>query len=284
MPKLSFESVDSVPEGLKEHATEVDGKWIVDVSPTAKVTEFREKNISVSRERDSLQSLITKVQPIIGDDPDAFLATYHELQAIDQKVKDGTLTTSDKVTEAVEQRVTDMKRTLEERNAQTATREAAANKRAEAADAKYKQSLIDRAIISAVTDPRSGASGTAIQDILQRAYRVFKANDDGSVVAMDGELKMYSAEDGSTPLSPMEWVTTKLKEQAPHLFRSSNGGGAGGGSGNGGGGSGQDERFFGKSEEEFRKLSPVQKLALANDAADRKIGRGKYDPKNRRAA
>jgi hypothetical protein len=283
MPKLSFDSADAVPEGLKEHAAEVDGKFIVDVSPTARVNEFRETNIKVSRERDELKGLITKIQPVIGDDPDAFLAQYNELKAIDQKVKDGTLATSDKIAEAVEQRVADMKRTLEERNAQTALKEAAANKRADAAEAKFKQSLIDRAIIQAVTDPRSGASGTAIQDILQRAYKVFKAEDDGTVVAMDGSLKMYSAEDGSTPLSPLEWVTTKLKEQAPHLFKGSSGGGAGGGTQNGGGGSGGDERFFGKSEEEFRKMSPTQKLALANDAADKKAGRGKYDPKRRAA-
>ena len=277
MPKLTYDTNDAVPESLREYASEVDGKFVVDVSPTSKVDEFRTTNIAVSRERDTLKATLAKVQPVIGDDLDAFIVSYNELKAIDQKVKDGSLTTSDKVAAEVENRVADMKRTLEERNAATAAKEAAANKRAEQAEAKYKRSLIDQAVTSAVALTESGASPSAIADILQRAYGVFKVDDNGIVVAMDGELKMYSAEDGTTPLKPMEWITTKLKAQAPHLFKSSSGGGAGGGNQNGGSGSsGGDDRFGGKTEAEYRKLTPAQKLALANDMQDKKEGRGRY--------
>ena len=56
MPEIVFESLDKVPEGLREHAKEEEGKVKVNVVPKNKLDEFRETNIKLAQERDSLKS------------------------------------------------------------------------------------------------------------------------------------------------------------------------------------------------------------------------------------
>jgi len=94
---------------------------------------------------------------------------------------------------------------------------------------------------------------TASFDLLSRAHKVFKLNDENDVVAIDGDRPMYS-KDGKTPLSMAEWYEGLVTE-AGHLFEPSTGGGSGGGP-NG------DRSSRRKDLTKIEAMTPSQKLSV----------------------
>lgn len=253
MPDIMFDSVDAIPEGLR--GTEVkgaDGKFVVKVVPASKLDEFRNTNITVSKERDALAAFVNAVKPHVGEDPAAFAARLNELVALETSVKDGKLKGSDAIATEVENRVKAMKADYDRQNQGLSQELANAKREKEEADTRWRQSIIERSVTSAVVDEKSGALPGALPDILERAFKVFKVGADGrSLVAMDGQATIYGA-DGATPMSPAEWLA-KLREQAPYFFKNSSGGGANG-SGNGG------NLIGGKTAAEIAKMSPEARL------------------------
>ena len=77
---------------------------------------------------------------------------------------------------------------------------------------------------------KTGALPEALEDIVLRAGPVWRLNDDGEPVAMNGD-EIVLGKDGKTPLTPIEWAET-LRETAPHLWPRAQGSNARG-SGNG---------------------------------------------------
>lgn len=114
---------------------------------------------------------------------------------------------------------------------------------------------MNSAIKDAVIDPELGVLPGAVSDILARASSVWHAQDDGRVLAFQGDLQLYGA-DGGSPLTPKEWIV-KLKDEAPHYFKGTHGGGAGGGEGAARG-------ALGRTAQEMKGMSANDKLALAN--------------------
>lgn len=259
MPDLFYDSIDAVPEGLKDAAVKgTDGKFLVKVVPATKLDEFRTNNINVSKERDDLKKFVEAVKPLVGEDPEAFKARLAELVATDTKVKDGGLKTSEAIASEVENRVAAMRADYEKQNRTLAGKVAEAEKGQATAETRWRQSIIQGAVTTAVIEPDSGALASALPDIMERAYRVFKVDPHTlALVAKEGEATIYGA-DGATPMTPREWLA-KLKTTAPHFFKNSSGGGANGDRGTGG-----DKRFGGLDEKSFRGLTPEAKLALAH--------------------
>ena len=253
MPKITFTDRSQVPEGLD--VAEVDGKFVVEVVNKSKLDEFRDTNINITKERDSLKAYRDSVADIVGDDAAAFKATYTDLAATAQKVKDGTLKGTDAITAEVEARTKSMREDFERQLVSKANEARTATENARSWEDKHKRSLIDSAITKAAINPESGVETTALPDIMTRAYGVFKVQDNGSVVPMDGEAVIYG-NDGATPMTPDEWVAS-LKKQAPHFFKRSAGGGSEGGANKG---------LGGMSPEAISKLSPAQKMELARKA------------------
>ncbi len=126
--------------------------------------------------------------------------------------------------------------------------------RAAQSDTKFKRSQIAQAITNAVIDPNSGVEASALPDILERAYKTYTVEDNGDLVAKDGEATIYGG-DGSTPLAPKEWVA-KLKDTAPYFFKNSTGGG--------GNGNGNGKALGGMSAADFQKLPAAKRLELAH--------------------
>jgi hypothetical protein len=260
MPEIKFDTLDAIPEGLREGAKEVDGKMVINVVPKGKLDEFRETNISLSSERDNLKNTVASLSAIVGEDPEAFQASLEEMQQITQQVKDGKLKGTDAIETEVNSRVASMKsdyeRRLQEQNKETT----AWKEKAVSADQKFRQSQIDRAVTNAVLAEDSGAQPQALMDILSRAYKTFVVEDDGKLVARDGEATIYGA-DGASPMTPKEWLE-KLREEAPYFFKSSTGGGAGG--------SNDGKLPGGMNAEDFQKLSGSEQLKLARAQGVRK--------------
>lgn len=240
MTELVYEASDAVPEGLREFATEKDGKFIVAVAPKVrvdelktKVDEFRTNNIKAKEERDALKAerdglveRVGKYASVIGEDFDAFVTDLGGLRETKKLVDDGKLVASSSLEEALNQRTNDMRKDYE-------TKLVAATKDVEKWQSeatklaqKYNSSTVERAIRDAIIDPAVGARADATPDILKRAMEIFTLDEGGAVVPMKDGKVVYGAD--ANPMTPKEYLT-KLREEAPYFFMDSSGGGAGGG-------------------------------------------------------
>jgi hypothetical protein len=251
MPEIKFDSLDAVPEGLREGVKEDGGKFIINVVQKSKLDEFRDNNTSLSQERDTLKASVASLSKIVGEDPAAFATELEGLRATSLQVKDGKLKGTDAIETEVTNRVASMKGDYERRLLEVGKDAVDWKAKAEANDQKFRRSLIDRAVTNAVLAEASGAQPQALTDILARAYGVFTVDVDGKLLARDGEATIYGA-DGATPMTPGEWLD-KLKESAPYFFKGSGGGNAGGTSDN--------TIPGGLGAEQFNNLSGAQQLA-----------------------
>ncbi|MBT8411470.1 MAG: hypothetical protein KJP02_06720 [Octadecabacter sp.] len=255
MPDIEFDSIESIPEGLRGHETkdEASGKFVVKVAPNAKLVEFRDNNISLSKERDELKNSVSRFSSIVGENPDDFAEELTRLRNVAQQVEDGKLKGNEAVEAEVQKRVKAMedsyKSQLTELGGKVQTLDQARNE----ALGKFKHSVLNQQVTNAVLTEDSGANPAALPDILARASRIFTVNERDQLVAMDGDAVIYGA-DGATPMTPKEWLS-KVIEEAPYLAKSSAGGGAAGNRGN--------ERFGGMAEADFLALDPQKRMEIA---------------------
>jgi hypothetical protein len=259
MPDILYDDEASIPEGLKGTQTKNDlGKFVVKVVPEAKLVEFRDNNIALSKERDTLKAQWDKVVPLIPKDKkfEDLLAEIDELRATNQKVADGKLKTTEDIEAEVTKRTQQMKVGYDSQLAEEAKKRASAEVRASESDRKFNQSLVDRCITDAVLSEKSGVETQALPDILNRAYGVFHVEENGNVVPRDGESAVIYGADGTTPMTAFEWIQT-LKERAPHFFKGSSGGGAAGNKGK--------TDYNGMTREEFNRLPALTRLGMANE-------------------
>jgi hypothetical protein len=240
MPEITFDSIDAVPEGLREFAKEEEGKFTVAVAPAARLAEFRDNNIrfqkerdDLAKERDGLTQRIQKYSKVIGEDFDKFSKEYEELRTIQKRVKDGELVMNSSLEEVLSKRVAEMK-------AEYDSQLEARGKEAEDykgkyvdIETRYNQKLIDSEVVTAILDPKNGVRPEALEDIKRRAYEAFRIKD-GKPIPFAGDQPVYG-KDGVTPITASDWIA-KMKDSAPHYFKESKGGGADPGAGGGGGG------------------------------------------------
>lgn len=257
MPDLFYSSLDQVPDGLREFALEADGKVKVSVVAKAKLDEFRENNVKLAKERDDLKTSVDKAKSIFGEDFDVASKELGDLRGVAQRVKDGELVENKGLDEALAERTKQMREGFETQIAERSREATAWKEKAGALDTRLKRTFIDRAITDVVLDPKSGVEPKAVTDILGRAYGVFQVSDDGKLTPKSGDAVLYG-QDGASPMTPSEWVAT-LKDAAPHYFKGSSGGGASGG----------DSKLpNGMSQAEYARLTPMQRLRMANGEKD----------------
>lgn len=254
MPELSFDSQDAVPEPFRNIAQPKDGKFVIDVAPAKDVKEFRDRNIELSRYRDDAEALKARVAADLDldwDQYDGFVTGYQELRTVKQQVEDGKLVKDTSLDEALEKRTREMKR--EHENLVNSLKTTGNNLEAENKQLKGKlaKAQVDREFISAINNPKSGALPEAADTILMFAYDAFRPNDDGVLIGYDREGKIMYGADGSTPMTPLEWLA-KLREDRGFLFKQSEGGGSGGGTGRGG-----------LTAADLQKMSPTERMNYA---------------------
>jgi hypothetical protein len=194
MPILSFDTLDAVPEGLREAAKQDGDKVTINVVPQKTLEEFRDKNIALLKERDGLKARVDILEPIIGEDVDAFKASLDELNATAQRVKDGQLTEGRKVEEEILRRTDDMRKTLEDQVRGAQKESGLWKTKAEALDGSLRRTMVNSAIKDAAIHPDAGVLPEAVGDILQRASNVWRYQDDGKIVAYQGDLQLYGAD------------------------------------------------------------------------------------------
>jgi hypothetical protein len=256
MPDLFFDSLDAVPEGLREGAKTNDaGKVVIKVVPQSKLDEFRDNNIKVVQERDAIASKYGKAVEIIGgEDFDAFASGLGELRTTAQRVKDGQLVENKGLEEALADRTAKMREEMQAENARLAQEAKLWKDKHGSTDKRLRQTFVDRAMTDVILDEANGVHAKALPDLLQRAYSVFEVSDDGKLTPKRGDAVVYGG-DGATPMTPKEWINT-LREEAPYFFKGSNGGGANGGEG---------KTINGMTTADIAKLDPMARLAIANN-------------------
>jgi hypothetical protein len=261
MPDITFDSLDSIPEGLREGAKQVDGKFVVNAVLNSKLQEFRNNNIEVVKDRDTWKTRYEKVAPLIGDDVEKFASELPQLRTIAQQVADGKLKGSDAIEAAVKERVENQIKAAEEKQRELDGRIHTIAGERDEYKSKFERSVLDQQITNAILAQDSVANPAAMPDILARAAKQFVVQKDGTVLPMNGDKIVYGA-DGVNPMSPNEWLT-KLVSEAPYLGKASAGGGAAGGSAG-------VEGSYGMSQADFQKLDPSTRIRLAREAQQKR--------------
>jgi len=216
--KFEVESLDTVDEAFRSLYTEQNGKFVLGVEgvvPKTKLEEFRTTNVDLKRQLEDVNKKFKDIDPEL----------YAQLTSEHQKIKDKQLIDAGKIDELVEERVKQLRTTLEGQTTEYKTKY-------EGTRTRLEKVLIDNEVSRFAVE--AGCVDTALDDIVLRARTMFRLNDQDQAVAMEGDKVIYGA-DGLTPLSVKDWMAGLVKK-APHLFKQSSGGGAGGS--NKGGGTG----------------------------------------------
>lgn len=259
MPDIFFATQDEIPEELRGAAKAgEDGRFAVNVVLKEKLDEFRNTNIGLRKEFDGVKAFKDAIADVVGEDPVAFKTSFAELQQIAQRVKDGQLVENKGLEEAVAERTKEMKRSLETQLATVSAKAQTLETTNKDLETRLRRTIIGNKISAAALDEKLGVQKSAVEDIAALAEQVFTIEDDGTLVPKKGGATLYGS-DGITPMTPAEWISS-LKESKPHLFQSSTGGG----------GTGGDKKFGGFSVADVAKMTPQQKLELANSQGFRR--------------
>lgn len=253
MPIITFKTKEAIPADLHDGVTELeDGAGFeVNLSLTSKVTEFRDNNIKLSEERDTLVNVNKEYLAIVGDDVKTFSDSLIALRKTQQSVDDGNLSENKDVEKEVTKRTESMRSGYDDQLKENAATIVELKSNVGALNSAINRNIVGNAVTAAVTATDSGVHLSAINDLITRASNRFIV-EDGALIARNGEAIVYGA-DGTTPQSVTEWIES-LKQKSPHLFIAPKGGGAGG----------TDKKFGGHTEADYSKLSGKQKLEIAN--------------------
>lgn len=256
MPEIVYDTQEAVPEPFRANATAKDGKFVINVVPKSELDTFRDNNLSVSRDRDALSNVLGRLATDVGLDRekiDDFVTQFNDLKTVKQRVDDGELVANTSLEEAISTRTNEM-RTQHEAQVQALTT-SVRNLQSEL-DTAHKaidDNVIVNEISAAVSDKRSGIRPDALRAVIREAREFFQVKD-GKLVAMDGDKVIYGT-DGTSPMSPLEWIKSRLSQTSPYLFIESQGGGGQGGSGVGN-----------LSQEQLAQMSPAERMRAAREA------------------
>lgn len=265
MPTLNYNTLDECPAELREFAKPVEGqegKVAVSVVPKKSIDEFRDNNIKLSKERDTLLAERDTLKGIVGEDADGFSKDLNELRQTAQRVKDGELKESRGIEEALSKRTEELRKDYDIRLQSEGKEKAAWRQKFEALDQNFKREKVVSAIKDAAMAHDSGVNPSAMSDITGRALGTFRCDEHGRIIPYEGDAPIYGS-DGATPMSPKEWLQ-RLKETNDYLFKPTNGGGAGGLGGD------TTKKIFGHSKEKLKDMRASDLLDLANTQAARK--------------
>lgn len=228
--KVIIEKLDDVPEGMREHYTEVDGKFVLGVEGAEALPAMKglrdenaKRRISEKAATTNLSTYTTAFGTRKPDEILAILDRVPELEAaaagkIDEVKINGMVETR------VGAKLAPVQRQLQTVTTQLAERDAIIE--------GYQSKERTRAVHDAVREAISKSKGfqpSAGEDALILAERMFEVNEEGKVVTKDGV--------GVTPgVDATVWLTD-LQTKRAHWWGPTEGGGAGGsGGGNRGGG------------------------------------------------
>lgn len=237
MTTLTFDTLDMVPEGpLRDAATEGDdGKFSVKVEPAAKVTEFRDSNVALSKERDGLAATLTKYEGVTGvplaevEKLEDFATLLTALRETKKNVDDGKLVENTSLEEAAAKRVTDVTKDFTAQLADSARERDAHKNRADKAENRADGMQVENAVRIAAAHPDVGMLDNAVRLVLTEAKDTFRITE-GKMVPKSPDGTILYGSDGVNAMTVKEWLL-KQREGQDFLFKGSKGGNADGAKG-----------------------------------------------------
>ena len=226
--KTKVDSLEEVPEDLHKFYEETGtGAYVLSIDGVppqaqAKIAEFRENNIALSKQREELEEKLKLYDGIDVDkarDAMTKLATMEE----EELVKQGDLET------LVQQRMNSLKTDHLKQLESLKEAKEEAEKKAKLNQAKLSEYIIQQKIMDAVHQTATPHSA-AVPDILYRAKSQWRLQEDGSLYAVDEYGNKQYGKGSDELMTPAEW-SKNLVENARHLFASSMGSGATGAGG-----------------------------------------------------
>lgn len=260
MPVINIDETafGGLPDDMKALAKkdEATGRFAIDVVEAA----FREKNIGLAKERDTLNNSLTSIYEAVGGekDPGKLKEAFGELNTYRKRVSDKDLIENSSFEKALETRTKEMatsheqqiggfQKTIAEQQAALAQMEAQGN----ANELRYQIQLL-------LSHPDSEFNPLATPDIVNRANGVWKKNKEGKWVATNGSELLY--DEAANPLTFETWLK-KVATDAPYYLKQSGGGGAGGGrNGPGNAGPSSMEGMSAMSYEDYEKMRNAEDL------------------------
>jgi hypothetical protein len=201
--KFSYDKIDDVPEPLREHYEEKDGRFVLKAEGAvakANADELRQNNIRLANELRTFQERFD------GIDPDEVRSMLEEKQKREEdKIKD-----KEKFEAALKTRLGPVQTQLEKERT-----------RSKALEAQLSDLLIMQSAANAGRQKKIRPE--AVEDLTERVKKVFRIQE-GKVVATDAAGNAIMNASGE-PLSVVEFVDD-LATKAPHLFEASSGTGA----------------------------------------------------------
>lgn len=219
--QLVVDSLESVPEALREQYVEANGKFRLNVEGYEDPAGLKS---ALQKEREAAKTYEKQVKAwaALGKSPE----DIQELLRKQQELEDKELIDSKQFEQLFEKR-TERLRSEYEKKINDAT--SAAEQAAQRAKA-YEARVLDDAIRAAAA--KAGIHQHAIDDALYRARSMFALDDNGQAVQLGEDGRPVLGKDGKSPFTPLEWLEG-MKEKAPHWFPAT---ASGSGAGNGGGG------------------------------------------------
>lgn len=233
---MEFESQEALPEEFRQAAVKDDasGKFVVDLSLTSKVKEFRDNNVAYRSQIEELSSFRDTVAQVIGVEKleDLDLEKFREdltgLREIKSKVDAGKLIADTSLDAAVETRTAEMRGGYEKQKNEMIKKIDEEKKRADSLQHRLHEYAIQSEITRAVLAADSDIRPDALPDILNRAKGTFRVDQETlNIIPYGKDNQPLYGEDPTKVMSPGEWLKG-LASESPYFSKSSKGGGAGG--------------------------------------------------------
>ena len=230
--------VDALELPLRPLYVEREGKFVLDVEgmvPSAevhelrtKVAEFRDNNIAVTKERDTLKATVSKFEGIDPEEHKTIKAEYDKLKGKGVKSEDD-----------LQKAIAAAIKPISDKLAEESSARAEAQKRAD--DATFRE-------LFSTDAKKVGVRPASLRHVLREASEKFTLKD-GSIVPKEG---VKHPTDPLKTLTTEEWLQQLVKTDE-YLFEPSVGGGANGGGsgGSSGGGGGNARKIINPTPEEM---------------------------------
>lgn len=247
---VAVESLDDIAETLRGEYEEVNGRFVLKLDGINSHPSVMGLKTNHDRLLKEVADTKAKLRKLDGVDPEKYQQLTTQVEELQEQIETLKVTPGTNgrgAEEDIERRVQRAIEKLRKEHTNEvqvlSTKLSTVESERNALSAWQREQTVTRAVEAAVI--KAGVRPDAIAFAVDRGLKVFKLSDEGKIVAEDEEGLTKTGKDGVKPLTPIEWVTIDLYQEAPFLFPPSGGGGAGGGAGN--------KRFGGVvSKEDFK--------------------------------
>lgn len=235
---LTFDTREAVPEAIKDHVAEKDGKFIFEAEPLSVVTQTNEKLKKLRGDLDTKTAKLSRYAKLeeLGDDVDV-----EELLSLREMKRQGKPLTADEKAEYERQ----MAKLTSKQAAELKAREDALA----AAQSELKQFKLTSPLKAIAL--KAGVLPEDLDVAMLETQKHWKLSDDGKKI-------VFVDEDGDedASITPEKFYGEMYKKLRPKFYAASGAGGSGAGPATGGGGGAVD----------YSKMNATERLRAARQA------------------